>query len=442
MSNWAGQGGPSRRDGPPSATHNGRVAKNNSEPSRLACVGWSIALVAAVALEAGTGIVLLISALLIPFRVGRWPAAVALDWLRGLADLHRLWAGRVMGKPIPRPYRELPEAGTGARLHAYLSDPATGRDVRWLAAELTVGQALAAIPAVGAFLSVLSVGYVIEFWFRRNDQFYYGIGNLQDPHRKLALVLALVIVLPIVTLFLAKPALRAYTWLQHLLLSPAETVRLATRITELTRSRDDAVDTQAAEIRRIERDLHDGAQARLVSLGMSLGMAEKLLAADPDAAQQLLAEAKASTGLALSELRELVRGIHPPILADRGLAGAAEALALNSAVPIELSTNLPGRPPAPVESAMYFALTEVLTNLAKHSGATNAWIRITHEAGRLCVMVGDNGHGGATMPEGGGLAGVARRLAGFDGIVGVASPIGGPTIVTMELPCQLAYALS
>jgi signal transduction histidine kinase len=175
---------------------------------------------------------------------------------------------------------------------------------------------------------------------------------------------------------------------------------------------------------------------------MSLGMAEQLLAADPEGAQQLLAEAKVATGLALSELRELVRGIHPPILADRGLAGAAEALALGSAIPIELSVNLPGRAPAPVESALYFALTEVLTNMAKHSGATNAWIRISHEAGRLGVMVGDNGRGGADMPEGGGLAGVARRLAGFDGIVGVASPVGGPTIVTMELPCQLAYALS
>jgi signal transduction histidine kinase len=420
------------------------VAKKNPEPSRLACIGWSIALVAAVVLEAGTGIVLLISALLIPFRIGRWPASVALDWLRGLADLHRLWAARVMGTPIARPYRELPEPDTGARLHAYLSDPATGRDVRWLAADLTVGQVLAAIPGVGAFLSLLSVGYLVNTVARDRSQagVLDYLGNPPDVHDHEILGLALVIILPTVTWFLAKPALRAYTWLQHWLLSPAETTRLATRIAELTRSRDDAVDTQAAEIRRIERDLHDGAQARLVALGMSLGMAEKLLAADPDAAQQLLAEAKQATGLALSELRELVRGIHPPILADRGLAGAAEALALSSPIPIELTTNLPGRPAAPVESAMYFALTEVLTNMAKHSGASSAWIRISHDAGRLWVMVGDNGTGGASMPEGGGLAGVARRLAGFDGMVNVASPIGGPTIVTMELPCQLAFALS
>jgi len=399
-----------------------------------------------VVLEAGTGLVLLISALLIPVGIGRWPASWALGWLRGLADLHRLWAAKVMGTPISRPYRELPPSG----LRGYQQDPATRRDIGWLAVELTGGQLLAAIPGAAAFLSVLSFGYLAESWIQRPTQpipaLINGVPVFVDAgpaeHHQLWVGLALTVIMPVVTWFVAKPALRAYTWLQHWLLSPAETVRLATRITELTRSRDDAVDTQAAEIRRIERDLHDGAQARLVSLGMSLGMAEKLLAADPDAAQQLLAEAKEATGLALSELRELVRGIHPPILADRGLAGAAEALALGCPIPVELSIDLPRRPPAPVESAMYFALGEVLTNLAKHSGATSAWVRISHADGRLCVMVGDDGRGGARMPAGGGLAGVQRRLAGFDGIVSVASPIGGPTIVTMELPCQLAFALS
>jgi signal transduction histidine kinase len=171
-------------------------------------------------------------------------------------------------------------------------------------------------------------------------------------------------------------------------------------------------------------------------------MAEKVLTDDPQAARKLLGEAKESTGLALSELRELVHGIHPPILADRGLDGAVRALGLASALPIELGVYLPGRPPAPVESAVYFALTEVLANVGKHSGATGAWIRINHESGRLCVMVGDDGRGGATTPPGGGLDGIERRLAAFDGTMVVASPIGGPTIVTMELSCDLAPALS
>ncbi|HEX4220950.1 MAG TPA: sensor domain-containing protein [Pseudonocardiaceae bacterium] len=411
------------------------MATKRSGPGRLRAVGWSLALVLAVGLEGMAGIVLAIGVVLMMTGFGIWPASWALGWLRGLADLHRLWAARVMDTPIARPYRETPEGNALTRLQAYRADPATRRDLGWLAVDLSAGLLLAVIPAGLAFFTLVGTGFTIDAVVNFPHQ------GLND-HRGVPSALIFTVVAGLLLFFLTKPALRGYTWLQHWLLSPAETVRLSARINELTRSRDDAVDTQAAEIRRIERDLHDGAQARLVSLGMSLGLAEQLLAADPDAAQQLLAEAKESTGVALSELRELVRGIHPPILADRGLAGAAEALVLNCAIPVELSVNLPGRVPAPVESAMYFALTEVLTNMAKHSNATNAWIRISHENGRLGVMVGDNGRGGASMPEGGGLAGVARRLAGFDGIVMVASPIGGPTIVTMELPCQLAYALS
>ena len=414
------------------------VATKEPGPGLLRSFGWSLAMLAAVLLEGGAGFVLALGALLIPLRIGIWPTSWALSWLRTSADLHRLWAARVMGTPIARPYRaEIPAGNPATRLAAFRADPATRRDLGWLAVELSAGLFLTAIPAGFAFFTLVGTGFMVKGAFARMPD---GAGMVDHSRALTALPVVILCTLGLVAL--TKPMLRAYAWLQHWLLSPAEAVRLATRITELTRSRDDAVDTQAAEIRRIERDLHDGAQARLVSLGMSLGMAEKLLAADPDAAQQLLAEAKEATGLALSELRELVRGIHPPILADRGLAGAAEALALASPIPIELSVDLPGRPPAPAESAMYFALTEVLTNMAKHSGATNAWVRISHTQGRLWVMVGDDGRGGATMPEGGGLAGVQRRIAGFDGMIGVASPIGGPTIVTMELPCQLAYALS
>jgi signal transduction histidine kinase len=237
---------------------------------------------------------------------------------------------------------------------------------------------------------------------------------------------------------LTVPILRADARLNRWLLGPVQSEALAKRVEQLTESRADTVDTQAAELRRIERDLHDGAQARLVSLGMSLGMAEELLASDPRAAQNLLAEARESTGLALSELRDLVRGIHPPVLADRGLDGAVRALAMAAALPVEVTVDLPGRPPAPVESAMYFAVAETLTNVAKHSGATSAWIRVTYEDGKLGTMVGDDGRGGASADSGGGLHGIERRLSAFDGIVHIASPLGGPTIVTMELPCVLS----
>ncbi|MET1071060.1 MAG: histidine kinase [Umezawaea sp.] len=222
------------------------------------------------------------------------------------------------------------------------------------------------------------------------------------------------------------------------MLAPTARATLATRVQELAESRADTVDAQAAELRRIERDLHDGAQARLVALGMSLGMAEDLLSRDPDAARTLLTEARESSTLALSELRDLVRGIHPPVLSDRGLDGAVRALGLALPLPVDVDIEMAGRAQAPVESAVYFAVAETLANVAKHSAASSAWIRIRHADDRLAVMIGDDGRGGAEVVAGGGLRGIERRLAAFDGTLGLASPAGGPTIVTLELPCALS----
>jgi signal transduction histidine kinase len=215
---------------------------------------------------------------------------------------------------------------------------------------------------------------------------------------------------------------------------------IAARVGQLTDSRWDAVDASAAELRRIERDLHDGAQARLVALGMNIGFAEQVLRDNPDLALTLLAEARASSGQALSELRTLVRGIHPPVLAERGLDGAVRALALSLPLPVDLHIELPGRPLAPVESAAYFAIAEALANVVKHSGANRAWVHLEHDHGRLIAIVGDNGAGGAHPRAGGGLQGIERRLNAFDGMVAVTSPAGGPTQVTMELPCELSLA--
>ena len=215
---------------------------------------------------------------------------------------------------------------------------------------------------------------------------------------------------------------------------------LAGRVARLTESRGHAVDAAAAELRRIERDLHDGAQARLVSLGMNIGFAEQVLRDNPDLALNLLAEARASSGQALSELRTLVRGIHPPVLAERGLDGAMRALTLSLPLPVDLHIELTGRASAPVESAVYFAIAEALANVIKHSGANRAWVQVEYHSGRLVAIVGDNGTGGAALRSGGGLRGVERRLAAFDGVIAVTSPAGGPTIVTMELPCELSLA--
>jgi signal transduction histidine kinase len=237
----------------------------------------------------------------------------------------------------------------------------------------------------------------------------------------------------------------------------ARAQQLARRVQTLTQTRHEAVDTAAAELRRIERDLHDGAQARLVALGMSLQAAERLFPTSPEAALALVAEAKESSSLALTELRDLVRGIYPPVLADRGLADAIRALALDAPLPVELDIDLNGPAAAggqagevelPVASAVYFSVAEVLTNATKHAGARSVRIQLSHArlagggqaggGGMLRVQVTDDGAGGADPAQGTGLAGVERRLAAFDGILAVNSPPGGPTIVVIEVPCALS----
>jgi signal transduction histidine kinase len=213
---------------------------------------------------------------------------------------------------------------------------------------------------------------------------------------------------------------------------------LTRRVERLTRSRAVAVDTASADLRRLERDLHDGAQARLVALGMSLRAAERLIPTSPDAAVALVAEARETSVKALNELRELVRGVLPPVLADRGLADAVRALALDSPLHVETDIDLPGRLPAPVETACYFAVAELLTNAVKHSGARDARISMSHSDRLLRIEVTDFGLGGADPAMGSGLAGVERRLATFDGIMAVSSPVGGPTMVVMEVPCVMS----
>jgi signal transduction histidine kinase len=231
-------------------------------------------------------------------------------------------------------------------------------------------------------------------------------------------------------------ALVAHAWVVPLFSSAREQA-LVERVDVLTRTRRGVLDVQAAELQRVERDLHDGAQARLVSLGMSLGMADELLDSDPAEARRLLAEARTATGAALADLRDLVRGIHPPVLADRGVDGAIQALVLAVPIPVAVSIDLPeGRLPPPVESAAYFAVAEALANLVKHSRAETAWIRVQHADARLSMVVGDNGAGGANPAQGTGLAGIERRLAAFDGTLSVSSPPGGPTVVSMEVPCE------
>ncbi|MGC4986157.1 MULTISPECIES: sensor histidine kinase [unclassified Streptomyces] len=210
--------------------------------------------------------------------------------------------------------------------------------------------------------------------------------------------------------------------------------RLATRVVELESDRGVVVDTAAADLRRIERDLHDGAQARLVALAMDLGLAKEKLAEDPEAAARMVDEAHGEVKTALQELRDLARGIHPAVLTDRGLDAALSAVSSRCTVPVRVEVDLAARPAPAIEGIAYFTVSELLQNISKHSRATRATVDVWRVENRLMIQVGDNGVGGAAVTEGSGLAGLTERLDAVDGILVVDSPPAGPTLITAELP--------
>jgi signal transduction histidine kinase len=210
------------------------------------------------------------------------------------------------------------------------------------------------------------------------------------------------------------------------------------RVRRLTTTRREAVDSAAAELRRVERDLHDGAQGRLIALGISLRATERLIRTDPEAAVALVAESRENSARALAELRALVRGISPPVLAERGLGDAIAALALDVPVATTADIDLPRQLQPPVAAAVYFAVAEALANAAKHADARGVHIRAVYHDGAVRIEVTDDGTGGADPARGTGLRGVERRLATFDGVLAVSSPPGGPTIVVIEVPCALS----
>uniref|UniRef100_A0AAU2VIL0 histidine kinase n=1 Tax=Streptomyces sp. NBC_00003 TaxID=2903608 RepID=A0AAU2VIL0_9ACTN len=210
--------------------------------------------------------------------------------------------------------------------------------------------------------------------------------------------------------------------------------RLEERVTELESDRGVVVDTSAADLRRIERDLHDGAQARLVALAMDLGLAKEKLTEDPKVAAKMVDEAHGEVKVALQELRDLARGIHPAVLTDRGLDAALSSVASRCTVPVQVEVDLPARPVPAIEGIAYYTVSELLQNVSKHSGASRASVDVWRAGDRLMLQVGDNGRGGADATTGSGLAGLAERLDAVDGILVVDSPRGGPTTITAELP--------
>jgi signal transduction histidine kinase len=355
-------------------------------------------------------------------------------------DLERRLAAK-SGVLIARPYHPAPDRGMPGGWQQFrwtVTDPATWRDLAWLVPGAIVGGGLGLICFLVPLYGLQGITLTpLWIWLGTG---WYGYGTTW-PITSIADGLAS---LPQGAIILAA-GLAIAPWLRYvdarfarLFLAPTRAAELRLRVTQLTATRADTVDAQAAELRRIERDLHDGAQARLVSLGMMIGLAEELVERDPGAARRLLAEARTASGTALVELRHLVRGIHPPVLAERGLDGAVRALALSLPMPVTVDIDLPGRPATPVESAAYFAVAEALVNMSRHSGARTGSVSLRHADGALTMVVADDGGGAADPTAGTGLRGIERRLAAFDGTMALSSPPGGPTVVSMELPCALS----
>jgi signal transduction histidine kinase len=352
------------------------------------------------------------------------------------AQAERRRIARSLGYQISSPYRRLPQGPALDRAHALAEDPAAWRDLAYLLLLVPVG-ALEFVVVVSAF--VFFIGTItLPAWlfvaFPEGAPLWQEVLIDTLPE---ALIVA-VVALPVTALagyLLITGLSQTHVALGRALLGPTRRARLTERVEELTESRSRVLAAALAERRRIERDLHDGAQQRLVSLALELGMAKEKMATDPTAARKLVEEAHGEAKRALADIRDLVRGIHPAVLSDRGLDAAISALADRCPVPVEVDVDLDGRPPEPVETTAYFVVAEALSNVAKHSGASEVRVTIRREPYHLLtVEVVDNGEGGANPESGSGLAGLRARLAALDGRLYVQSPPGGPTRVRAELP--------
>ena len=355
--------------------------------------------------------VLLITAILTVTVVGAFMLPETVLLIRRIAGAKRQQAGAWTGRKIPEAYQPLLNGTVQERLRTAVRDPSTLTDFRWMVAYYAYG----ALPVL--MLPLWPLGLVV-------DGVWCGLVRREA------------VVLPLISRLADLDA----EW-STALLKPSPKAQLAVRVEELVQTRAGAIAAHGAELRRIERDLHDGTQARLVSLSMRIGLAKRAYDQDPAAARRMLDEAQTLAEEALTDLRHVVRAIHPPILTDRGLVGAVRALAASSALGVAVTVDglTDGhdgpRAPAAVEAAAYFVIAESLTNAAKYSGADRAEVHLARARTGLRVQVRDEGRGGADEAGGSGLLGMQRRVAALDGSVTVTSPVGGPTVIEVELPC-------
>ena len=378
---------------------------------------------------------------LIDWPVGGWGPAVLyaaaalagpvlLLWsVRGFGTLQRARFRTVLGVEIPAPPRGGPGGWPWRPVRAWRA-PATWRQLGYHLLALVGGTAGGALVAACWSAPVLAVVYVAGLWGGRRLGIGLGLAVLSA---------AMLLAAPRVTRGVA----RADEAAARALLGPSRSEELAVRVESLARSRAEIVAATDAERRRIERDLHDGTQRRLVSLAMHLGMARANLADAPDPVRQVIEQAHDEATEALTELRQLVRGLHPAVLDDRGLDAALSGIAANAPLPVRLRVDVARRCAPGVEAVAYFVVSEALTNVAKHADAGHAEVTVERTGDRLRIVVSDDGRGGATLDGGGaaadgagtGLRGLAQRAAAVDGTLTVDSPPGGPTAITVELPC-------
>ncbi|MER5580912.1 sensor domain-containing protein [Streptomyces asoensis] len=352
--------------------------------------------------------------------------------LRALHALARRERGRLArwGPEVvaPRP----PPTG----LRTALVDPTTRRELRWLVRHATLGLPLGLLGVLLPVFAVRDSTFPL-YWKLLPDgatATSVAVGSAHSWPDALAVAL-LGVGWSAIIVGLAPGMARAQARPGRLLLAAGPDADLSLRIAELTATRAAALDAHATELRRIERSLHDGAQNRLVSVTVLVGAARRMVARDPAGADELLERAQSAAEQALAELRTVARGILPPVLADRGLAGALSGLAADCAVPCRIDVDVPGRCAASVETTAYFVIAEALTNIAKHSGAGQAVVTVRGDGRRLLLSVEDDGRGGAEEAGGTGLSGIRRRVAAHDGSLTLTSPPGGPTVLSADLPC-------
>lgn len=330
----------------------------------------------------------------------------------------------------------VPPAPPPSKLRLVLASPTAWRELRWLAWHGTLGLLLSLLGVMLPLFFLRDATFPLWWRFAPKDANSTSLG-MGAAHSWPQALAVLFLALGWITMILGlTPTLaRLQSWPARRYLTPGADADLSTRVAELTATRAAALDAHAVELRRIERSLHDGSQNRMVGVTVLLGAARRMVARDPAGADELLERAQLAAEQALAELRTVARSILPPVLADRGLAGALSGLAANSPVPCRLDVGVPHRCAAAVEATAYFVVAEALTNIAKHSRAAHATVWVRTRSDRLTVRVEDDGHGGADQTGGSGLVGIRQRVAALDGTLTLSSPLGGPTTLEVDLPC-------